>query len=135
MELGRLPYRKGKTFEDFVGAAGLKRHRTKKWRWRVDDVVKRLIAASAASINPIPSRTIRFGRTVTTSCSLCLPEIKSGHIRDAIRRGLVGKEYPLPSLRCAIAAHPYPKPSASVSHCSRRRMISESGTDAPRPRQ
>src|SRR5215472_3188215 len=39
-----------------------------------------------------------------------LPEIKSGHIRDAIRRGLVGKEYPLPSLRCAIAAHPYPKP-------------------------
>jgi polyphosphate glucokinase len=26
MELGHLPYRKGKTFEDFVGAAGLKRH-------------------------------------------------------------------------------------------------------------
>jgi len=27
MELGRLPYRKGKTFEDFVGAANLKRPR------------------------------------------------------------------------------------------------------------
>jgi hypothetical protein len=35
------------------------------------------------------------------SC-LCLSEIKSGYIRDPIRRGLDGKEYALPSLRCAI---------------------------------
>ena len=34
------------------------------------------------------------------------------HIRDAIRRGLGGKEYALPFLRCAIGAHPCPKPSA-----------------------
>jgi hypothetical protein len=27
--------------------------------------------------------------------TLCLPEIKSGHIRDAIRRRLGGKEYDL----------------------------------------
>jgi hypothetical protein len=33
---------------------------------------------------------------------LCPSEIKSGHIRDAIRRGPGGKEYALPSLRCAI---------------------------------
>ena len=33
-------------------------------------------------------------------------------IRDAIRRGLGGKEYALPFLRCAIGAHPCPKPSA-----------------------
>jgi polyphosphate glucokinase len=45
MELGHLPYRKGKSFEDFVGAAGLKRHGRKKWKRRVDDVVYRLIAA------------------------------------------------------------------------------------------
>jgi polyphosphate glucokinase len=45
MELGHLPYRKRKTFEDFVGAAGLKRHGKKKWKRSVDDVVKRLIAA------------------------------------------------------------------------------------------
>jgi polyphosphate glucokinase len=45
MELGHLPYRKGKTFEDFVGAAGLKRYGKKKWRRNVDDVVERLIAA------------------------------------------------------------------------------------------
>ena len=31
MELGHLPYRKDKVFEDFVGAAGLKRLGKKKW--------------------------------------------------------------------------------------------------------
>jgi polyphosphate glucokinase len=45
MELGHLPYRRGKTFEDFVGAAGLKRHGKRKWKRRVDDVVKRQVAA------------------------------------------------------------------------------------------
>ena len=45
MELGHLPYRKGKTFEDFVRATGLRRHGKKKWKRSVDDVVKRLIAA------------------------------------------------------------------------------------------
>ena len=45
MELGHLPYRKGRTFEDYVGAAGLKRLGKRKWNRRVDDVVKRLVAA------------------------------------------------------------------------------------------
>ena len=45
MELGHLPYRKGKTFEDYVGAAGLKRLGKKKWNRRVKDVVKSLVAA------------------------------------------------------------------------------------------
>jgi polyphosphate glucokinase len=45
MELGHLPYRKDKVFEDFVGAAGLKRHGRKKWAAHVHDVVERLVAA------------------------------------------------------------------------------------------
>ncbi|MBU6463006.1 MAG: ROK family protein [Bradyrhizobium sp.] len=45
MELAHLPYRKDKTFEDFVGAAGLKRHGKKKWTGYVEDVVDRLVAA------------------------------------------------------------------------------------------
>jgi polyphosphate glucokinase len=45
MELGHLPYRKGKTFEDYVGAAGLNRLGKKKWNRRVNDVVKSLVAA------------------------------------------------------------------------------------------
>jgi polyphosphate glucokinase len=45
MELGHLPYRKGKTFEDYAGAAGLKHLGLKKWRRRVADVVEDLVAA------------------------------------------------------------------------------------------
>jgi polyphosphate glucokinase len=45
MELGHLPYRKGKTYEDYAGAAGLQRHGKKKWRREVADIVKRLVAA------------------------------------------------------------------------------------------
>ena len=45
MELGHLPYQKEKTFEDFVGAAGLRRHGKKKWERYVNDVVQQLVAA------------------------------------------------------------------------------------------
>jgi polyphosphate glucokinase len=45
MELGHLPYRKGRTFEDYVGIAGLKRLGHKKWRRRVAEVVADLTAA------------------------------------------------------------------------------------------
>jgi polyphosphate glucokinase len=45
MELAHLPYRKGKTFEDYVGAAGFRRLGKKKWRRHVIDVIKRLMAA------------------------------------------------------------------------------------------
>jgi polyphosphate glucokinase len=45
MELGHLPYRKDKTYEDFAGAAGLQRLGKRKWRREVADIVKRLVAA------------------------------------------------------------------------------------------
>ena len=44
MELAHLPY-KQKTFEDYVGIAGLKRLGKKKWRQAVFDSVQRLRAA------------------------------------------------------------------------------------------
>ncbi|MHB1313467.1 MAG: ROK family protein [Gemmatimonadaceae bacterium] len=45
MELAHLPYRKGRTYEEYVGAAGLKRLGEKKWRTHVWDVVGLLRAA------------------------------------------------------------------------------------------
>ncbi len=44
MELGHLPYKK-RTYEDYVGRAGLMRHGKKRWRSDVADVVARLVAA------------------------------------------------------------------------------------------
>ena len=48
MELAHLPYKKGGTFEDYVGRRGLERLGKKKWRRTVEDVVTRLKAALVA---------------------------------------------------------------------------------------
>jgi predicted NBD/HSP70 family sugar kinase len=45
MELAHLPYKKGRSYEDYVGKAGRKRWGKKKWRRHVADVVTRLKAA------------------------------------------------------------------------------------------
>jgi len=48
MELAHLPYRRGKTFEDYVGIRGLKRMGRKKWETHVGKVVKQLREALQA---------------------------------------------------------------------------------------
>ena len=45
MELAHLPYRKGRTYEDYVGERGLERLGKKKWRRAVADVVNCLSGA------------------------------------------------------------------------------------------
>ena len=45
MELGHLPYRKGQTYEDYLGLRGLKRLGRKRWRHHVTVVVGLLRAA------------------------------------------------------------------------------------------
>ncbi|MBA3613465.1 MAG: hypothetical protein H0W49_11275 [Nitrospirales bacterium] len=48
MEFAHLPYKKGRTFENYVGRRGVERSGKKKWRRAVDDVVSRLKAALVA---------------------------------------------------------------------------------------
>lgn len=48
MELAHLPYKKGRTFEDYVGRRGLERIGKQKWQRVVADVVNRLRAALVA---------------------------------------------------------------------------------------
>ena len=45
MELAHLPYKKGRTFEEYVGIRGLERLGRQRWRKCVQDVVERLRAA------------------------------------------------------------------------------------------
>ncbi len=45
MELAHLPYRKGRTYEDYIGEAGLKRLGKRKWRKHVWAVVELLSKA------------------------------------------------------------------------------------------
>jgi polyphosphate glucokinase len=60
MELAHLPYRKGRTFEDCVGLAGLKRLGKKKWRRCVADVVKRLKTAVQADYVVLGGGNVRL---------------------------------------------------------------------------
>jgi polyphosphate glucokinase len=48
MELAHMPYKKGKTYEDYVGQRGLDRLGKKRWRKAVLDVVAQLAAALEA---------------------------------------------------------------------------------------
>lgn len=48
LELAHLPYKKGRTFEDYVGLRGLERLGKAKWRKEVSDVVTRLSHALQA---------------------------------------------------------------------------------------
>jgi predicted NBD/HSP70 family sugar kinase len=48
MELAHLPYKNGRTYEDYVGVRGLKRLGKKTWRRHVADVVERLKQALEA---------------------------------------------------------------------------------------
>jgi hypothetical protein len=48
MELGQLPYKKSRTYEDYLGAAGLKRLGKRKWRKHVMNVATRLQTAGEA---------------------------------------------------------------------------------------
>jgi len=45
LELAHLPYRKGRTYEDYVGLRGLELRGAKRWRKSVLDVIERLRAA------------------------------------------------------------------------------------------
>jgi len=49
MELAHLPYKHGKSYEEYLGLRGLKRLGKKKWRKEVFKVTKRLIAALEAN--------------------------------------------------------------------------------------
>src|ERR1700738_4807063 len=71
----------------------------------------------------------------TENVSLCLSQIKSGHICDAVRRGSDGKEYALPSQRSAIRAHPYPRTGACASHYSNSYTTAAHDEDAARRTQ
>jgi polyphosphate glucokinase len=79
MELGHLPYKK-RTYEDYVGRAGLERQGKKKWRREVANVVARLIAALE------PDDTVLGGGNVKKLEALP-PHCRAGDNANAFRGG------------------------------------------------
>jgi polyphosphate glucokinase len=68
LELAHLPYRKGKTFEDYVGERGLLAFGKKKWREYVDDVVNRLRAAMVADYVVLGGGNVRKLKMLPLHC-------------------------------------------------------------------
>src|SRR5258706_5625710 len=64
MELAHLPYKTGKTYEDWVGKAALERYGKKKWRHHVAAVVTRLQAALAPEEVVIGGGNVKLLRTL-----------------------------------------------------------------------
>jgi predicted NBD/HSP70 family sugar kinase len=81
MELGHLPYKKGKTFEDYVGQAGMKRLGRHKWMEAVFDVVARLRSAFLADYVVLGGGNVKKLDELPPSCRM-------GDNRNAFLGGL-----------------------------------------------
>jgi polyphosphate glucokinase len=70
MELAHLPYKKDRTFEDYVGQRGLDRMGKKKWQRAVADVVARLKAALVADYVVLGGGNARHLHVLPPDCRL-----------------------------------------------------------------
>jgi polyphosphate glucokinase len=80
LEAGHLPYRKGHTFEDYVGQRGLDRFGRKKWRRFVEDVATRLRLAFIADYVVLGGGNSRLIKKLP-------PEARLGKNENAFRGG------------------------------------------------
>lgn len=70
LELAHLPYRKGKTFEDYVGLRGLERMGRKKWEKHVTRVVKHFVDALGADFVVLGGGNAKKLKVLPPKCRL-----------------------------------------------------------------
>jgi polyphosphate glucokinase len=80
LELAHLPYTNGKTYEDVIGEAGLKRLGKRKWRRHVAKIVELLSAATNADYTVIGGGNVRFLEELP-------PKARRGSNANAFRGG------------------------------------------------
>lgn len=85
LELAHLPYRKKKTFEDYVGDASRLARGTRRWRRYVIDVVSRLMVAMQAETLLLGGGNARRMRRVLDQLPECT---RIGSNADAFRGGM-----------------------------------------------
>src|SRR6516162_4757591 len=90
MELGHLPYKK-RTYENYVGRAGIERHGNKRWRLHVADVIERLMAALR------PDDTVIGGGNVKKLKGLP-PRCRAGENANAFLGGFRLWDFPVEEL-------------------------------------
>jgi polyphosphate glucokinase len=70
MEVAHLPYKNGRTYEDYLGIRGLKRLGKKKWRRHVAEVVELLKNALEADYVVLGGGNARLLKTLPPGCRL-----------------------------------------------------------------
>jgi polyphosphate glucokinase len=70
MEMAHLPYKKGRTYEDYLGIRGLKRLGKKKWRKQVAEVAEQLKAALEADDVVLGGGNAKLLKTLPPGCRL-----------------------------------------------------------------
>jgi polyphosphate glucokinase len=80
MELARLPFKKGRTYEEYVGLKGLKRLGRKKWRKCVLEVVRQLRDATQAEYVVLGGGNARLMKKLP-------PHTRAGDNHNAFRGG------------------------------------------------
>ena len=111
LELAHLPYKKNRTYEEYIGLAGLERRGKKRWRRSVVDIVNRLRAAFVADsvllgggnaklIRKLPEATVLGANSnaITGGIALWHQEIR----REAIAQPV--KHAPAPPVKSAKSA-------------------------------
>jgi polyphosphate glucokinase len=90
LELAHLPYKKGYTYEEYIGLAGLERRGKKKWRKSVLDIIARLKAAMVCDYVLLGGGNAKLMKE--------LPEhVILGANSNAIEGGIKLWEQPLPT--------------------------------------
>lgn len=80
MELGHLPYLKGRTFEEYIGDAGYKRLGKVAWRKHVEEVVRQLMNATVADYAVLGGGNVRHLKDLP-------PRTRRGNNANAFRGG------------------------------------------------
>lgn len=80
MELAHLPFKKGHTYEDYVGIKGLEKHGKKKWRKFVLEVIEQLRSATMAEYVVLGGGNARLMKELP-------PYVKLGDNANAFRGG------------------------------------------------
>jgi polyphosphate glucokinase len=81
LELAHLPYRKGRSYEDYLGEHGLERRGRRKWRGSVVDVTRRLLDAFLVEEIVLGGGTVRLLKQMPRGC-------RRGDNADAFDGGL-----------------------------------------------
>jgi polyphosphate glucokinase len=116
MELAHLPYKKGMTYEDYVGLRGLKRLGKKKWRKNVAEVIDQLKKALSADYVVLGGGNSKLLKTLP-------PETRLGSNMNAFIGGARlwqgAKELPSKRAKPKVAAKSKPAaapPAAETVH-------------------